>query len=73
MLFTITTGDRIEFTVSCDSPASVTVNEPAQIVTVVSVTKDGSSAYQIAVSNGFVGSEQDWLNMMYNPDGGIIF
>ena len=27
--------------------------------------KDGSSAYQIAVANGFQGTEQDWLNSLH--------
>ena len=29
----------------------------------------GPSAYQIAVSNGFVGNEQDWLNSLWGPQG----
>lgn len=29
----------------------------------------GHSAYQIAVSNGFVGNEQDWLNSLWGPQG----
>ena len=29
----------------------------------------GDSAYEIAVQNGFVGTEQDWLNYIYiNPE-----
>lgn len=29
----------------------------------------GKSAYEIAVENGFVGTEQDWLNYIYiNPE-----
>jgi hypothetical protein len=27
---------------------------------------DGKSAYQIAVDNGFIGTEEDWLNNLYN-------
>lgn len=29
----------------------------------------GHSAYQIAVSNGFVGNEQDWLNSLWGLQG----
>ena len=29
----------------------------------------GDSAYQIAVNNGFIGSEQDWLNSLTGPEG----
>lgn len=31
--------------------------------------KDGLSAYEIAVKNGFVGSEQDWLNSLKGDKG----
>lgn len=35
----------------------------------------GKSAYQIAVENGFVGTEQQWLIdlKLHDIDGGIIF
>lgn len=28
---------------------------------------DGASAYEVAVSNGFVGTEQDWLDSLEEP------
>ena len=31
--------------------------------------KDGLSAYQIALKNGFVGTEKDWLESLRGPDG----
>ena len=31
--------------------------------------KDGASAYEIAVANGFVGSEQEWLESLKGEDG----
>ena len=31
--------------------------------------KDGMSAYEIAVHNGFKGSEQDWLESLRGPEG----
>lgn len=31
--------------------------------------KDGLSAYQVAVSNGFVGTEQDWLDSLKGDIG----
>ena len=30
---------------------------------------DGASAYDVAVQNGFVGTEQDWLNSLQGADG----
>ncbi|MGB0457199.1 MAG: hypothetical protein ACPGGH_02625, partial [Chitinophagales bacterium] len=30
---------------------------------------DGASAYQVAVNNGFVGTEADWLNSLEGADG----
>lgn len=30
---------------------------------------DGKSAYEIAVDNGFTGSEQDWLDSLVGPEG----
>lgn len=36
---------------------------------------NGKSAYQIAVENGYTGTEQDWINdlLPQDIDGGIIF
>ncbi|MDD2379752.1 MAG: hypothetical protein PHE14_05700 [Aminobacterium colombiense] len=31
---------------------------------------DGKSAYEIAVENGFVGSEMDWLDSLIGEQGG---
>ena len=31
--------------------------------------EDGESAYEIAVNNGFTGSEQDWLDSLHGEDG----
>ena len=33
----------------------------------------GKSNYQIAVDNGFVGTELEWLDSQKNIDGGLIF
>jgi len=33
----------------------------------------GKSNYEIAVDNGFVGTEQQWLDSQNNIDGGLIF
>ena len=33
----------------------------------------GISTYEIAVKNGFVGTELEWLDSQKNIDGGIIF
>src|SRR5690606_5831447 len=42
---------------------SVTVNLPSGL--------DGLSAYEIAVNNGFVGSEVEWLNSLQGSDANI--
>lgn len=36
---------------------------------------NGKSAYQMAVENGYIGTEQDWINdlLPQDIDGGIIF
>lgn len=52
------------------------INEE-QTIKVSSIGKPGESAYQIAVNNGFVGTEQEWIDSI-NPnlaviDGGIFF
>jgi hypothetical protein len=31
----------------------------------------GASAYEIAVANGFVGTEQEWLDSLEGEDGGL--
>lgn len=33
----------------------------------------GKSNYEIAVDNGFIGTEQQWLDSQNNIDGGLIF
>jgi hypothetical protein len=35
-----------------------------QIEEIIEATKKGDSAYEIAVKNGFEGSESDWLNSL---------
>jgi hypothetical protein len=34
------------------------------------VGRDGLSAYQIAISNGFIGTEQEWLDSLKGATGG---
>lgn len=31
--------------------------------------KDGKSAYEVAVDNGYVGTEEEWLRSLRGPDG----
>jgi hypothetical protein len=54
-------------------PELITVNveNPQQTVNVlhasnidVTINRDGMSAYQIAIRNGFIGTEQEWLNSL---------
>lgn len=49
------------------------VNEETTIN--VSQFTSGESAYEIALRNGFTGTEQDWLDNMDSSvvDGGLIF
>lgn len=49
--------------------------EVIQVTPLISVNNskgiDGKSAYQIAVINGFIGTEQDWLDSLVGPPGNI--
>ena len=38
-------------------------------VQTLNIGKNGMSAYEIAVKNGFVGSEQEWLDSLKGEDG----
>jgi hypothetical protein len=42
----------------------------SQTITVAQLGERGYSAYQIAVFNGFVGTEQDWLDSLQGGSGG---
>lgn len=64
--------------VSSDNSVVVTTNEITNVVvgntespsviTTTGIGPQGLSAYQVAVQNGFVGTEQDWLNSIQgNP------
>ena len=33
---------------------------------------DGASAYEVAVANGFVGTEAEWLDSLQGPPGGDV-
>ena len=49
-------------------PSSAAFNSNFGEVQVIS-GKDGLSAYEIAVKNGFEGSEQEWLDSLKGKDG----
>ncbi len=54
-------------TIECDSPHVVIGNSPTPVKVVVDLTKDGidgKSAYQIAVENGYTGTESDFAEML---------
>lgn len=36
---------------------------------VLDIAVDGDSAYQVALNNGFVGDEDDWLASLVGPQG----
>lgn len=53
-------------------PVLAVVTESAPIVEITSEGTPGSngrSAYQIAVDNGFIGTEQEWLDSLEGPPG----
>lgn len=53
-----------------DENIKVELNEDDPIFVVVDNERQGLSAYQIAVANGFVGTEQDWLNSLGSSGSG---
>lgn len=58
-----------------DAKAVRLVGEDGKLYNLVDLLKggasgsDGKSAYEIAVDNGFEGSEQEWLNSLKGPQG----
>lgn len=66
----ITTDD-----ISCDVVIDVnTVTIDVDVDPAIAVNKgdkgdEGDSAYQVAVNNGFVGTEQEWLDSLQGSDG----
>lgn len=75
MIVNISSPEAIKVTVTCGKPDIIEVVEAMPVNVVLSVFRDGLSAYQIAVKYGFVGTEQEWNNQFQNPniDGGLIF
>ena len=64
--------------VSASIPHVVQVAPSMPIVIEMQLFRDrinGKSAYQIAVENGYTGTEQQWINdlLPQDIDGGIIF
>lgn len=56
----------------------VEITEAEEVNTIVfdelgSPGLNGKSNYQIAVDNGFVGTEVEWLDFQRNVDGGLIY
>lgn len=75
MQVTITSDEPIAVVVTCDKPNVIEAVGAEPVNVVVSVTKDGKSAYQSAVENGYSGTEEEWINRIENQniDGGLIF
>ena len=62
--------------ISCDKPEIIEVIENEPISVTIEMTRDGAdgkSAYAIAVENGYIGTEIQWLESQKNIDGGLIF
>lgn len=47
----------------------VVINKPVEIIT-KGKGNDGLSAYELAVLNGYIGTEQEWLESLEGKDGG---
>ena len=62
-IFTMSSGQTIETSVSMPDAVKGDKGDKGQ---------DGQSAYQIAVKNGFKGSEQEWLQSLKGPKGDSI-
>ncbi|WP_264520404.1 hypothetical protein [Flavobacterium sp. N1994] len=75
MIVTITSPEAIKATVTCGKPDIIEVVQAMSVNVVLSVFRDGLSAYQIALKYGFIGTEEEWNNQNQNPtiDGGLIF
>jgi hypothetical protein len=69
----ITADAPMNVTVSCDKPDIIEVVGAEPVNVSVTITRDGKSAYQSAVENGFIGNEAEWINRLENVDGGLIF
>ena len=54
----------IQFNLNSDEPLKMSVKEA-----VVIKGEDGKSAYQIALDNGFVGTQEEWLESLHGKDG----
>lgn len=72
-LFYYSDGSVIE-TTRCDMPSSKTVVVAGGYAlggggSGGGTGQDGESAYEIAVDNGFVGTEQEWLDSLVGPPG----
>lgn len=65
--------------VSCDKPGIVTATNNSPVNVVVDVKKDGVdglSAYDIAVMNGYIGTNAQWIQDLLpltEIDGGLVF
>ena len=52
-----------------DQNIEVELNEDEDILVIVDNERQGLSAYQIAILQGFVGTQQDWINSLKGPAG----
>ena len=72
-------ADSIVIDITIPPPEPIAVNltdlgaQPATVIVTEAAAGDdgvpGASAYEVAVANGFVGSESDWLNSLIGPQG----
>ncbi len=76
----VITHSGIAFTVTVwsNNPGVVIYNSPEPIIVKVQSFRDGvdgKSAYQIAVENGYIGTEAQWIEDLLPDeiDGGLIF
>ncbi|MBL0144952.1 MAG: hypothetical protein IPP48_03500 [Chitinophagaceae bacterium] len=70
---TNTIGDTEVEHSSCIVEMETVVADNSIVEVIYEQGDSGLSAYEIAVANGFIGTEVEWLASLTNIDGGIIF
>lgn len=70
ILYTEVFGAKVglpQFYDANDNPVAISENNPLPVT--LQGGADGKSAYDIAVDNGFEGTEEEWLESLKGPEG----
>lgn len=70
VLYTEIYGNKValpQFYDADDNPVTISTDNPLPVA--FQGGADGKSAYEIAVDNGFEGTEQEWLESLVGPQG----